>query len=131
MAKSAGMKAKADKPANARKDPAHLKKPVAGAFGCFLAKNRAAFTEQVRGQPVIAVTKLASKRWKRLGKEEQEVYQEEYEAKKASCWCTIQAFQAAVADQGLEPSRHIKHDAWLIPSVLPATARRKLPSVEP
>lgn len=78
-----GIKRKADKSAKKKKDPAAPKKPAGGAFGCFLAKNRAAFTEEVKGQPVTAITKLASDRWKKLGEDEKKVFQEEYEKKKA------------------------------------------------
>ena len=77
------VKRKAEKTAKAKKDPAAPKKPAGGAFGCFLAKNRAAFTEEVKGQPVTAITKLASEKWKSLNEDDKKVYQEEYEAKKA------------------------------------------------
>ena len=76
-----GIKRKAD--TQATKDPAAPKKPVGGGFGCFLAQNRAAFSKDVKGQPVAAVTKLASKKWKHLSEDEKKVYQEEYEIKQA------------------------------------------------
>ena len=47
-----------------KKDPQAPKKPAGGAYGCFLAKNRAAFMKECSGQPVTAVTKLASAKWK-------------------------------------------------------------------
>ena len=78
-----GTKRKADKGSKPKKDPAAPKKPAGGAFGCFLAKNRAAFTKEVEGQPVTAITKLASEKWKKLSEDEKKVYQEEYETKKA------------------------------------------------
>mmetsp|Transcript_55921 Transcript_55921/g.131129 ORF Transcript_55921/g.131129 Transcript_55921/m.131129 type:complete len:306 (+) Transcript_55921:80-997(+) len=78
-----GIKRKAEKASKPKKDPAAPKKPAGGAFGCFLAKNRAAFTKEVEGQPITAITKLASEKWKKLGEDEKKVYQEEYEAKKA------------------------------------------------
>ncbi|CAE7333824.1 SSRP1 [Symbiodinium natans] len=77
------IKRKAEKSAKRKKDPAAPKKPAGGAFGCFLAKNRATFTEECKGQPVTAITKLASDRWKKLSEEDKKVYQEDYEAKKA------------------------------------------------
>ena len=77
-------KRKAEKSAKPKKDPDAPKKPAGGAFGCFLAKNRAAFTEECKGKPVTAVTKLASDRWKELGEDKKKVFQEEYEAKKAA-----------------------------------------------
>jgi len=78
-----GTKRKAEKGSKPKKDPAAPKKPAGGAFGCFLAKNRAAFTKEVEGQPVTAITKLASEKWKKLSEDEKKVYQEEYETKKA------------------------------------------------
>ncbi|CAE7158970.1 SSRP1 [Symbiodinium pilosum] len=78
-----GTKRKADKTAKKKKDPAAPKKPAGGAFGCFLAKNRPAFMLEVKGQPITAVTKLASDRWKSLSEDEKKVFQEEYETKKA------------------------------------------------
>ena len=39
--------------------------------------------KEVAGQPVTAVTKLASARWKALGEDEKKVYQDRYEAAKA------------------------------------------------
>ena len=77
-----GIKRKADK-VTKKKDPAAPKKPAGGAFGCFLAKNRAAFMEETKGQPITAVTKLASDRWKKLSEDDKKVFQEEYELKKA------------------------------------------------
>ena len=76
-------KRKAEKSSKPKKDPAAPKKPAGGAFGCFLSKNRAAFTEECKGQPVTAVTKLASDRWKALSEDEKKIYQADYEAKKA------------------------------------------------
>ncbi|CAE7569602.1 SSRP1, partial [Symbiodinium sp. CCMP2456] len=78
-----GTKRKADKASKPKKDPAAPKKPAGGAFGCFLAKNRAAFTKEVEGQPITAITKLASEKWKNLSEDEKKVYQAEYETKKA------------------------------------------------
>ena len=77
------IKRKAEKSAKRKKDPAAPKKPAGGAFGCFLAKNRATFTEECKGQPVTAITKMASDRWKKLSEEDKKVYQEDYEAKRA------------------------------------------------
>eukprot|EP00439_Symbiodinium_sp_Y106_P077144 s71_g16.t1 len=78
-----GIKRKAEKASKPKKDPAAPKKPAGGAFGCFLAKNRAAFTKEVEGQPVTAITKLASEKWKKLSEDEKKVFQAEYETKKA------------------------------------------------
>ena len=59
-------KKKGKKDIKKKKDPEAPKKPAGGAYGCFLAKNRAAFMKECSGQPVTAVTKLASAKWKDL-----------------------------------------------------------------
>ncbi|CAE7252358.1 SSRP1 [Symbiodinium natans] len=76
-------KRKAEKPGKKKKDPDAPKKPAGGAYGCFLAKNRAAFAEECKGKPVTAVTKLASERWKKVSEDQKKIFQKEYEAKKA------------------------------------------------
>ena len=58
------IKKKGKKDIKKKKDPQAPKKPAGGAYGCFLAKNRAAFMKECSGQPVTAVTKLASAKWK-------------------------------------------------------------------
>jgi len=65
-----------------KKDPQAPKKPAGGAYGCFLAKNRAAFMKECSGQPVTAVTKLASAKWKELSDEDKKIYEEEFQKKK-------------------------------------------------
>ena len=68
----------------AKKDPEAPKKPVGGAYGRFLAKNREAFTKECEGKPVTAISKLAGERWKELSAEQKEPFEEEYKAKVAS-----------------------------------------------
>eukprot|EP00434_Breviolum_minutum_P015803 symbB.v1.2.013920.t1/scaffold996.1/size145880/1 len=75
-------KASKEKKGNKVKDPEAPKKPAGGGYGCFLAKNRAAFQKECVGQPVTAVTKLASIKWKELNAEEKKIYEDEYQAKK-------------------------------------------------
>jgi len=69
-----------------KKDPNAPKKPAGGGYGCFLAKNRAAFTKECEGKPaserLTAITKLAGERWKTLSPEDKKVFDEEYAAKK-------------------------------------------------
>eukprot|EP00435_Cladocopium_sp_Y103_P046918 s1409_g13.t1 len=72
-------KDKADK--KKKKDPDAPKKPAGGAYGCWLAKNRASFQEQCKGQSVTAVTKLASAKWKELSAKEKAVYEDEFKKK--------------------------------------------------
>ena len=68
------------------------KKPAGGAYGQFLAEKRAEFVKEVKGQPITAVTKLASARWQALGEEEKKVYQERYVAAKEKYETEMKAF---------------------------------------
>ncbi|CAL1173865.1 unnamed protein product [Cladocopium goreaui] len=70
---------KADK--KKKKDPDAPKKPAGGAYGCWLAKNRPSFQAQCKGQPVTAITKLASAKWKELSAKEKAVFEDEYKKK--------------------------------------------------
>ncbi|CAK9035935.1 unnamed protein product [Durusdinium trenchii] len=65
-----------------KKDPDAPKRPAGGAYGCFLAKNRAAFQKETAGQPITAVTKLASAKWSALSADDKKVFEDEYKAKK-------------------------------------------------
>jgi hypothetical protein len=67
-----------------KKDPAAPKKPTGGAYGCFLAKHREEFRKETTGQPVTAVTKLASTRWQALGQDKKKPYEDAYLEKKAA-----------------------------------------------
>ena len=64
------------------KDPQAPKRPAGGAFGCYLAKNRAAFQKECSGQPVTAITKLAAAKWKELSEEDKKIFEDEYQTKK-------------------------------------------------
>ena len=75
-------KAKGKKDGKKKKDPDAPKRPGGGAYGCFLAKHRAAFQKETAGQPVTAVTKLASAKWSALSADEKKIYEDEYKAKK-------------------------------------------------
>merc|ERR1712151_594173 len=54
------------------------KKVTGGAFGRFLAEQRAALTEECKGKPASAVVTLASERYKALGEAERSSYNEKY-----------------------------------------------------
>ena len=61
------------------------KRPVGGAFGCFLAKQRPRLISECKGgggRLIPNVTKRAKAEWDQLSKEEQQVYEEEYQQKK-------------------------------------------------
>jgi len=63
-----------------QKDPNAPKKPVGGAYGCFMAANRAEFQKQCSG-PVSEVAKIASEKWKALPAGDKEKYEKEYKTK--------------------------------------------------
>ena len=64
------------------KDANAPKKPAGGAYGCYLAKNRAAFTEQCKGLSVTAVSKMAGEKWQKLSTAEKKPFEDEYAVKK-------------------------------------------------
>jgi len=65
------------------KDPDKPKKPAGGAYGCFLAKNRAEFAKACAGKPATAVTQIASTRWKELSATDKVLYEKDYAVKKS------------------------------------------------
>merc|ERR1712137_473093 len=65
-----------------QKDPNAPKKPAGGAYGQFLAEKRPEFTKKCAGQPVTAITKMASEEWKKLSDAQKKPYEAKY-AKKA------------------------------------------------
>jgi len=67
-----------------KKDPNGPKKPVGGAFGCFLAANRATFQKACEGKPVTEISKMAGEQWKKLSAEEKKPFEDEYETKKTA-----------------------------------------------
>jgi len=62
------------------KDPNAPKKPVGGAYGCFLNANRAAFQKACPGN-ITGVAKMAGEKWKELPDSEKEKYNKEYQHK--------------------------------------------------
>jgi upstream-binding transcription factor len=71
------------------------KKPVGGAFGRFQAENRDALAEECKGQPITAVTKLASERFKALSEEDKAVWQKKFQEAKEKYENDVEAFMAA------------------------------------
>merc|ERR1712204_153776 len=59
------------------KDPNAPKKPVGGAYGCFLAAHRAEFQKACPGD-ITGVAKLAGQKWKDLPETDKEKYNKEY-----------------------------------------------------
>ena len=92
-------KSKVAKVVKKKKDPNAPKQPAGGAYGCFLAEHRAAFQEQLKGQPVTAVTKLASAKWKELAATEKEVYEQEYQKKKEAYQEAMKSYAPPPKDQ--------------------------------
>jgi len=62
------------------KDANAPKKPVGGAYGCFMAANRQAFQKECPGS-VTVVAKLAGERWKALPEAEKEKFNKEFTTK--------------------------------------------------
>jgi len=93
------------------KDPDAPKRPTGGAFGCFLAKNRAAFTKECAGKPITEVSKLASVRWKAVDDKEKEVFNTEYEAKKAAYDDAMKTYVPPAGSAAAEPAEPTKKEA--------------------
>ena len=78
-----------------KKDANAPKKPAGGAYGCYLAKNRAAFTEQCKGLSVTAVSKMAGEKWKKLSAAEKKPFEDEYAVKKKAYEEALAAYKAS------------------------------------
>jgi len=93
--------AKADKAAKKAKKEANADKPkgpVGGAYGQFLAMNRADIAKAVpAGSAVTAVSKLAGVRFKALSAKEKAVYEAKYQEKKAIYEKELAAWKAEKA----------------------------------
>jgi len=63
-----------------QKDPNAPKRPAGGAYGCFMAANRAEFTKQCPGS-ITGVAKLAGEKWKAASVAEKDKYEKEYKVK--------------------------------------------------
>ena len=85
---------KVSKTPKKQKDTDAPKKPVGGAYGCYLAANRAKFAEECKGKPVTAVVKMASEKWKSLSEEDRKPFEEEYKEKKTRFDADMVAFTA-------------------------------------
>lgn len=70
------------------------KKPAGGAYGCFMAANRPKFQEACKGQPVTAVAKMASEKWKLLSEADKKPFEAEYLAKKEKYDADMAAYKA-------------------------------------
>ena len=71
------------------------KRAAGGAFGQFLAEKRPELQKECEGQPITAVTKLASTRFKALSDEERAIYEEKYVLAKAKYEEDMKAFLEA------------------------------------
>mmetsp|Transcript_20957 Transcript_20957/g.33393 ORF Transcript_20957/g.33393 Transcript_20957/m.33393 type:complete len:220 (-) Transcript_20957:176-835(-) len=89
------------------------KKPAGGAFGIFSNEKRSEFAKACAGQPVTAVTKLASENWKKLSDKEKEPFQKKYELAKAKFEKDMAAFLASggVKEKGAAALRTEKRKA--------------------
>merc|ERR1712146_34809 len=72
------------------------KKPAGGAYGVFLAANRAAIVKSLpNGSKVTEVSKVAAERFKALGAKEKAKYEAEYQVKKAKYEEELKAWKAS------------------------------------
>ena len=70
----------------------------------------------MKGQPVTAITKLASDRWKKLGEDEKKVFQEEYEKKKAEYEEAKKSYvplPSAENEETEKPATRLKQWSWV------------------
>lgn len=96
-------KSKKDKKVKKSKDPNKPKQPAGGAFGCFLARNRAEFMKELGpGKPVTAVTKLASEKWKATSEAQKAPFQKEFEEKQAKFKKAMETYVPPAAEEGDE-----------------------------
>jgi len=86
----------------AKKDPEAPKKPAGGGYGCFVAKNRAAFMKECAGQPITAVSKIAGERWKALSAEDKKPFDDEYQTKKAAYLKEMESYTPPAKVEGEE-----------------------------
>lgn len=89
-------KAKAPKSPGKVKDPAAPKKPVGGAYQCYMAENRQKFAEQCKGQPSSAITKLGADSWAKISAKEKKRFEEAYEVKKTEYETAKKAYEAKI-----------------------------------
>lgn len=89
------------------------KKPAGGGYGCFMNEKRPEFMKLCAGQPITAVSKLASDNWKKLSEKDRAPYQKKYEAQKAQFEKDMAAFLAAggVKEKGAAALRSEKRKA--------------------
>jgi ABC-type transporter MlaC component len=71
------------------------KKPAGGAYGRFMAENRAKFIAECKGKPITEVSKLGSVRFKELSDAQKAVYQKQFEDAQAQYKKDMEAFEAA------------------------------------
>ena len=91
-------------------DSAAPKKPVGGAYSCFVAKHRLEFAKECKGKPVTEISKLAGIKWKELDDKEKSVFQAEFDTKmtayKAATNSTKKAQSDAVQTQATK--KHVR-----------------------
>jgi hypothetical protein len=90
----AAKKAKKEEDANSGKP----KRPVGGAYGLYLAHNRADIHKSLpAGSNGAAVAKIAAERWKSLSAKDKETYEEEYKVVKEKYFKDLATWKKATA----------------------------------
>jgi len=108
-----------NKRAKKSKDPDAPKKPVGGAYGCFLNKNRDAFKAEIEkkgttGKAVFAaVTSLAGEKWKQLSEEKKKPFEREFAKLKQEYDEAMKAYVPPEASDE-DDLRRVGHE-WRLP----------------
>jgi hypothetical protein len=112
--RSAKRKGKASKKA---KDPNMPKKPVGGAYGVYLAENRAKIAESLpKDHKITDVAKAAGDQWKNLSEDAKRPYEAKYVQKKGEYEKAFAEYKAANPD--VEEPAEAKNDAKAAKSLL-------------
>jgi len=96
------------------KDPNKPKKPAGGAYGVFLAENRARIVASLpKVHKITDVTKAAGKEWKALSKADRKPYEEKLETKKEEYKKAMEGYVPPAGEEHVEktPTRQQKKKA--------------------
>jgi len=96
------------------KDPKKPKKPAGGAYGVFLAENRARIVASLpKVHKITDVTKAAGKEWKALSKADRKPYEEKLETKKEEYKKAMEGYVPPAGEEHVEktPTRQQKKKA--------------------
>merc|ERR1712146_878603 len=85
------------------KDPNAPKKPAGGAFGVWLAENRASITKSLpAGHKITDVTKAAGEQWKKLSDATKKPYEEKFQKKQAEYKAALEEYKKTLGEDAEE-----------------------------